>query len=384
MWVDSLIERSRRIPAYAADALLAGLVALVTIIAVVVESQTDDTPLTLYGSVLLGFQLVPVVWRRRRPLPVLAVVGIATLLYGMAELPDPPVMFALLLAIYTVASLLPRSVGITCAVVMMVAGAIGIWFGDASDAADVAVNYFTGTAAWFLGDATRTQRERARRTDDERAREAEDAVNQERMRIARDMHDIVGHHISVIAVQAEAAQEVLAVSPEKAAAAMANVSETARTALDELRRAVGVVKDNVRYDRAHTLDDLELLVERVRQTGRPVTLSMSGEIERRSEMDAIVQLSAYRIAQEALTNVIKHAGSNEATVHLRFTSSDVFLTIIDCGQTPQGRWRRGRGVGMTTMRQRAELVGGFFWHNPTADGFKVLAVLPYKAGGEAQ
>jgi signal transduction histidine kinase len=196
------------------------------------------------------------------------------------------------------------------------------------------------------------------------------------------MHDIIGHHISVIAVQAEAAQEVLASKPEKAATAMANVADTARTALDELRQVVDVVQHKPRYDPTDPtpdLDDLDELVENVRQTGLPVRLDISGTRRQRLDVDTVVQLTVYRIVQEALTNIIKHAGPCEATVDLVLDDNELILTVADNGQGAQVHRRTGKGLGLVGMQRRAEIVGGRFEFSGVQDGgFQVQAHLPYE------
>jgi signal transduction histidine kinase len=160
----------------------------------------------------------------------------------MADLPDPALEFALLLALFTVAAHRDRRVSVPCGLVFCVAAAVALIFGDSSDAADVAVVFFVATTAWVVGDTMRGQRERARWLDERRLDAARRAVADERVRIARDLHDVVAHHVSVMAIQAEAAQEVLAARPDQAQRAMANVADTARTALGELRRLLGVLR----------------------------------------------------------------------------------------------------------------------------------------------
>jgi signal transduction histidine kinase len=373
------LDRCRRWPPVLADAVLAAVVAAVTIVAVVVQSRTDDEPMTAYGVVLLAAQLVPLVWRRRAPVVVAAVVGAAAAAYGLAELPDPPVMFGPLLALYTLAANRPRRVSAPFGVAAAAIAALTIPFGDATDAADVAVAYFSGVTAWVVGDTTRGQRERARWLDERRADAAHQAARDERVRIARDLHDVVAHHVSVIAVQAEAAQEVLASQPERASAAMGHVADTARSALTELRRVLGVLRSDPVLTPQPDLSALDDLVASVREAGLPVTLRWDGDDGDGDcqGIDAVVGLTAYRIVQEALTNVLKHAGPCRAEVVLGLapdgTALDVTVTDDGCGSASPN----GGGQGLVGMRERVAVLGGSFAAGPgEAGGFVVQARLP--------
>jgi signal transduction histidine kinase len=395
MWASSSswVERVRRVPPLVADALLALVVAGVTIVAILVKSSQDDQPLTAYGWLLLAGQLVPLVWRRRYPVTVAAISFACAVLYGMAVLPDPPVMFAPLLAFYTVAANRSRRFSIPFAVVVMTVAAVGIVFGDASDPADVTTGYFTGIMAWVIGDTTRGQRERAAWLDERRSDAARQAARDERVRIARDLHDVVAHHVSVIAVQAEAAQEVLATQPERAGEAMANVADTARTALGELRRVLGVLRTDASLAPQPDLATVDELVASVRGAGVPVTVHTRGQTR---PVDPMVGLTAYRVVQEALTNVLKHAGPCRASVDLAYGDDDLVVTISDDGRSSSSpsarsssssagggaepRANGGGGQGLVGMRERVAVVGGTVEAGPSPDGgFAVRATLPLPA-----
>jgi signal transduction histidine kinase len=388
-----LLDRCRRLPPVVADAALAAIVAGVTVVTVVVESRNDDQPVGLYGAALLAAQFVPLVWRRRAPLEVAVVTGLCGAAYGLAELPDPPVVFAPLLALYTVAAYRPRRISVPFGLVAAAIVALVIPFGDSSDAADVAVSYFSGVTAWVVGDTTRGQRERARWLDERRADAARQAARDERIRIARDLHDVVAHHVSVIAVQAEAAQEVLASQPERASAAMGHVADTARSALTELRRVLGVLRSDAVLTPQPGLSAVDDLVASVRSAGVPVTLRWDGGDEGDGAagpppVDAVVGLTAYRIVQEALTNVLKHAGSCRAEVVVGLAAAgralDVTITDDGCGSdTADGSDgadgdRDGEGgQGLAGMRERVAVLGGQFEAGPgPAGGFTVHARLP--------
>jgi signal transduction histidine kinase len=375
---DRVIARWRRVPPLAVDAALAAVVALVTVISVVVEDSRDDgARLTGYGVALLGLQLVPLVWRRRAPVVVASLSIAGAIAYGMAELPDPAVLFGPSLASYTVAAHRPREVSVPFAVVVMVAAGVATALARDADAADVAVAYFVGITSWVVGDIVRGQREHAALADQRRADEALKAAADERLRIARDLHDVVAHHISVIAVQAEAAQEVLTTRPDRADAAMAAVADTARAALRELRRVLGVLRSEAELAPQPGLAAVGELVTSVRQGGLAVDLRTTGE-ER--PVDGVVGLTAYRVVQESLTNVLRHAAASRAAVDLAFGDHALVVTVSDDGRGSAGGHGgapNGSGQGLVGMRERVAVLGGSFDAGPRPEGgFAVRARLP--------
>jgi signal transduction histidine kinase len=387
-----VVERTARLldrcqlPPTLADTALAAVVGAVTLIAVLVQQEVEDQPLTAGGVALIAVQVVPLVWRRRAPVGVAVVSITAAVIYGIAELPDPPLIFGPLLALYTVAAYRPRSVSLPFAALVMLGAAVGITLGRDADAADIAVGYFSGITAWVIGDTTRGQRERAVWLEERREEAARQAASDERIRIARDLHDIVAHHVSVIAVQAEAAQEVLAARPDRAADAMATVADTARTALTELRRLLGVLRSDGAMSPQPDLATIDELVESVRRTGLPVAVHTTGD-ER--PIDAVVGLTAYRVVQEALTNVLKHAGASRAEVGLDFADDALVVSVVDDGakprRTPNGLGPSdGGGQGLVGMRERVAVLGGSLDAGPgTEGGFAVRARLPLRPDDQA-
>jgi signal transduction histidine kinase len=378
MVADRVLDRWRRTPPLLADALLSAVVATVTVIAIVMEDRDNhDQSMKGWAWALVAVQFVALVGRRRHPVPVLVVVTAAAIAYGMAPLPDPPLMFAALLAFYTVAAHSSRPVSAICAlVIMFLAVPPALVFGDESDAADVAVGYFAGITAWAVGDAMRAQRERASWLEQRRADEAARATAEERARIARELHDVVAHHVSVIAVQAEAAQEVFATRPERAQQAMADVATTARAALVELRRLLTVLRADGGAAPQPDLGSLDALLDSVRRAGLDVTVREHG---RPRPLDAVVGLTAYRIVQESLTNVIKHASAQRAEVDLDFEGEALVVTVSDDGVT-NGSSSGGTGQGLVGMRERVAVLGGSLDAGPRATGgFAVRARLPLGA-----
>ncbi len=254
-------------------------------------------------------------------------------------------------------------------------GAIGLAVSRDADAADVAVNYFVFVTAWVAGDTVRSQRERVALVDAQREEEARRAVADERVRIARDLHDVVAHHLSVIVVQAEAAQEVLATRPDRAGDAMGTVADTARTALGELRLVVGVLRSDGGRAPQPDLDAVDDLVASVRQAGLEVAVRTEGEPR---VVGGVVGVAAYRVVQEALTNVLRHAAAGQAEVALAYGDDALVVTVSDDGRG--GRMPdpdRPGGHGLAGMRERVTVLGGSLDAGPRAEGgFAVRARLP--------
>jgi signal transduction histidine kinase len=379
--VDRVVTRLRSVPPLVADALLAVVVAAVTLIAIVIEDRDNNAEsVTTLGWVLLIIEFVPLVWRRRWPVAALVITGAASLAYGIASLPDPPLMFAALLTSYTVAAHSSRKVAITCALItVFVVAPIALVFSDEVDAADIAVNYFAGITAYAVGGAMRSERERAAWLEERRVGAEQRAAAEERTRIARELHDVVAHHVSVIAVQAEAAQEVLAKKPERAQQAMADVAETARRALAELRRLLTVLRSDGGAAPQPDLEALDDLVDSVRRAGLDVTVHEQGAPRR---LDAAVGLTAYRVVQESLTNVIKHAAARRAEVQLTYDDSSLTVIVSDDGAgVSSARVRReGQGQGLVGMRERVAVLGGSLEAGPApSGGFAVRARIPLDA-----
>ena len=356
-----------------ADSLLVVLLAAVTFISLVVNAeQCGCGPLTAGPAAVLGLQLVPLVWRRRWPLATWAVTSLAAGAYGWSDWPDPPLFFGPIVALYTVANYCRRRTAIAVGMATAVVTAALVLL--AGDLADLAFTGLTFTTAWVLGDAARVRRDQA-------ADAAGEAAAAERVRIARELHDVVAHHVSVIAIQAEAAQEVLAAQPARAAQAMAAVSSTARQALDELRRLLVVLRDPAESGSpgaprgpSPDLGALEDLVGSVRAAGLPVDVVVEGE---RRPLPAGVGLSAYRILQESLTNVLRHAGATQASVTVRYGEQELVVRVRDDGNGNGNEAPGGSGHGIAGMRERVAMLGGDLRAGRgDGGGFEVEARLP--------
>lgn len=406
--VDALLDRWRRLPPLVADVALAAVVGAVTVVSIVVDDANDsERQVTWWGWGLQAVQFAALVWRRRAPAVTAVVVGVAALTYGVANQPDPTIIFALAVAVYTVAALGSRRMSLPFAVAITVAGLVAFAIDRQTDAADVAVNYVVGITSWVVGDSMRAQRERARWLADRQRAEAERAASDERVRIARDLHDIVAHHLSVVVVQTEAAQEVLAADPSRAEAAMATVGDTARTALAELRQALGALRGDAGRAPQAGLDGLDDLVASVRATGLAVELRSGGgnagpgpglgtaargaasgddgpsglPNTPAGVVGGVVGATAYRVVQEALTNVLRHADARRACVEVDVEAGALVVRVSDDGRGddrsgPPSSDGQG-GQGLVGMRERVTALGGELAAGPgPGGGFVVRAVLP--------
>jgi len=289
-----------------------------------------------------------------------------------------------LVAVYTLATLEPRRRALAAALVAALGLALarGLLqhkgWSDGRTAAEPAL----AVAALFLGWAVSGWRayiaaieERAARAEASREEEMRHRLDAERLRIARELHDVVAHTIATINVQAGVAAHVIDRQPEAAAHALATIKETSREALRELRNIVGVLRaageDDPRGP-APGLAQLDALIATAGQAGLPVRLEITGE---QRPLPATVETAAYRIVQESLTNVMRHAGRASAAVKLDYELRDLAIEVSDNGRGIPGA--TGGGHGIAGMRERASALRGELEAAPRADGgFRVRARLP--------
>ena len=382
-----------------ADALLAGLLAAFSLVALVYANGDCDGACRPGGTAATGLilaQTLPLAWRRRHPLAVSLVTCLATAGYGLAPYPDlaMPVPVGGLVGMYSVAAWGSRRAalvagGVAAAVVAVV---MSLPRTDA-DLVDAAFASLGLAGAWVLGDRARVQRalaaelsDRAVRLEREREGEARRAVASERARIARELHDVVAHHVSMMVVQAEAGQQAEERDPARAAGVFEAIAATGRQALVEMRRLLGVLRGDGQAPSLAPqpgLDQVPSLVEQVGRAGLGVELVVEGE---KAPLPAGVELSAYRIVQEALTNAVRHAGPGRARVLVRYGERDLELTVRDEGgggaAAPAGGPPTRSGQGLVGMRERVSLFGGELHAGPGPDGgFTVAARLPLGAPG---
>jgi signal transduction histidine kinase len=238
-----------------------------------------------------------------------------------------------------------------------------------------------GCGAWFAGFAigyrsrqTQVLRERAKRLEHERAVEASRAVVEERARIARELHDVIAHSVSVMVVQTAGVRRLLAPTQEREREALETVEQTGRQALADMRRLLGVLRraeDRPELAPQPGLSGIRELLDQVRSAGLPVDLEVQGEPR---ELPAGIDLAAFRIVQEALTNTLTHAGPAQAHVRVRYDQGELELSVTNDG-TSEANGDEG-GYGLVGMRERVALYGGKLEAGPVDGGYRVSARLP--------
>ena len=404
--------------------LIDSIPALILLLIGVAALFASNTPGVLRKSLaapLIVAAIVPLVFRRRWPRGTFAVAAVAGFLsfFSLAPAFNAADM-AYLIYLYTVAAYCQRrwsipAMGLTYVGALIQFGLLHLYddpsesCGQISEPArqtrcyqgDVALatghfNWVTFTfcaifiaglvgLAWVAGDSMRYRRayyvrleDRAQRLERERDAQAQIAAAAERARIARELHDVVAHNVSVMVVQADGATYALDQDPEAARKALLAISQTGRTALTEMRRMLGVLRsadDAGTYAPQPGIEQLGDLLEQVRSTGLPVSLKVEG-VPR--EMPTGLALAVYRIVQESLTNTRKHGGSQvRASVALIYTDDCLVLRVVDNGRGAEAPGD-GMGHGLVGMRERVSVFGGTLVTGPHASGgYAVEAILPF-------
>jgi signal transduction histidine kinase len=343
-------------------------------------NQPDRRPLDAlaYGLILLASAVL--LARRRHPVAVLAVTVAVTVAYLALGYPYGPIFLTMWIAVYTLAAASDRRLpavfaAVAAALVVIVATDIALTDREALRGelpGIVAVWAVQLLAPLWLGWAVRVRREHA-------AEEVRRRVDEERLRLARELHDVVAHTIAVVNFQAGVAVHVLDRRPQQARAALLAIKQASSEALQELRATLGVLRQLGEQGGSRAplpgLAQLDALVARAAEAGRPVAVVVEGE---RVELPLAVDLAAYRIVQEALTNVARHAGPARATVRLTFGAGEVVVEVTDDGRgAAVGAHPDGGGHGIAGMRERAVALGGELVAGPRPEGgFNVRARLP--------
>jgi signal transduction histidine kinase len=377
---------------FVVDVLFAALVGVLAMIghltAEVTGSQRDPD---VYGVLLVVGQTCSFVFRRRAPLRSLVAVVALTMVFWVADYPSNFEVFSLLSVYAATAHGGPdrRRVWIvagTVVALLTTVGFLGVIYPDEDlpPAAVFAIAAIHLTAA-AVGEVVHDRRrrmalleERAVRAEAERELLAREAVLAERGRIARDLHDIVAHAMSMMVVQAGAAERVVDAQPDRARQALGDIQSTGRAALGEMRRMVGVLRDGADPELAPqpTMDDLGTVVQHCNEAGVPTELVVDGEPIRRTPG---IEMTGYRVVQEALTNVVKHAGRPaHAAVRITHRPDHVGLEVVDDGRgTTIDLLATSTGHGLVGMRERVEMYQGSFHAGPRpGGGFRVAATIP--------
>ena len=369
------------------DAGLATALAAVNVVSVL-PYRSQLHPLWL-ALVLLAGQALPLAWRRSVPVGAGFVVGAARISYdkigfGFAPLPLGPAI-----AIYTVFD--RRGPTLRIATAILVAVGIGVSLdgpghSEPYDAIFQTLIFATAMAAGLLSRAKRLSlhdaESRAERAEAELDEEVARAAAAERTRIARELHDVVAHHVSLMAVQAEAAASLLPAQPERARQSIDVIGNTARQALTELRRLLGVLRGPADHRQPETspaasLTDLPDVLLKVREAGLSVDFEVAGTP---AGLAPGIELTALRIVQEALTNTLRHADGAHAHVTLAYESGYVTVSIADSGpRHDRPPASSGTGFGLAGIAERVASCGGSLTVGPSpADGFAVTARLPVR------
>ncbi|MFF3314141.1 sensor histidine kinase [Streptomyces sp. NPDC003035] len=364
-----------KVPAGVGDWVIAVGVAA-TLLVTGVSGHPSGTGLDLLGLSLLAAGGLALAARRRAPVPVLVVTGLCAVGYQAAGL-DVPVV-AYLFAVYAAVRAGHRTVTVVASVAMLAALPLaalasglhdtGEAFAQARGALELAWLIAAGAAGEALRQAERRADE-AERTREETARRRAD---EERLHIARELHDSLTHQISVVKVQAEAAVHVARKRGEEVPQALLAIQEAAREATRELRATLEALRDDDTTP-PHGLDHIPELVERARTTGLEATLTIAG---RPHDVPAAVDRTAYRIVQESLTNIARHAAATTASVHIDYRPDVLAVQVDDDGTATAGS-APTPGVGLLGMRERVTALGGRLRAEPRDDrGFTVRAELP--------
>jgi signal transduction histidine kinase len=363
------VEAIRALPPLVVDAVIALACYLATIASPIVDGQ--DTP---YMFLFAALGSLPLIWRRRWPVLTTFITGGATVVLALGDfLHEVP--YGQLVATYTFASLASprwRAIGIAATTV-----GVAVSLTPKSNLLPVGATVILFVAAYALGAIARSRRELIATLEARAQRLAADyaeAASRERERIARDMHDIIAHSVSLIVVQAEAGPVVVRSDPDRAVSVFDAIADAGRDALAQLRRTLGVLRSGGASRTPQPgLDALGALVAQARGAGLAATLAESGT---RRPIAPDTAIAAYRVVQESLTNVVKHAHAGTVEVRLRWGDT-LELEVRDDGRGGNGRVPSG-GHGLIGMRERVAACGGTLTTGPATDGpgFRVAATLP--------
>ncbi|MEV4562243.1 sensor histidine kinase [Nonomuraea sp. NPDC049419] len=370
----------RRIDTRVIDTALAVLLAVACYASATQFSAPGWPPFDALALLLIGLGNLPLVWRSRAPVVVLVVTWFIWSVYLLLGYP-PMATWASLVALYTVAARRPVKVSALClaavALLVLVGGLLLVTAVAAlGQVLAVVVMWAFGVDRYQLSVLSAQLRY-------EQEDRAQRAVTEERVRIARELHDIVAHHMSVVSVQAGLARYVFTSDPAVARTALDTIATSSFEAQEEMRRLLIVLRTNGEdpaYAPAPGLADLNELAERVRAAGVPVEVSVKG-VPRPVGPGA--DQCVYRVVQESLTNVIKHAGPAKVVIVLTYTAARLVVRVIDDGVGPSARKRENTAAhGLLGMRERARLYGGAVITGPRPQGgFEVVLTLPLPSAG---
>ncbi|MFD5190386.1 sensor histidine kinase [Streptomyces sp. NPDC058357] len=376
----------------AADAAGAAMLFVLAVVAASVDPHRHQVLLRWPPVLVAAIGCAALVWRRRHPFGVLAVTvvcGVAFQLLGVRE--SPLVVSPVLVSVYNVAVRTDRRTAWVSAAVSaaLLVSAAAVFTPQSWLEPDTAATLAWTALPAAVGDGVRSRRayvvaveERAEHAEHTREQEARQRVAAERVRIARELHDIVAHHIALINAQAGVAVHLVDQRPEQILTALEDIRDTSRSALDELRVTVGLLRQSddpvAPRDPMPGLAQVPALLASFERAGLSVSHTRHGTTE---PLEPAVDLAAYRIVQESLTNVRKHAGADHARLCLHYHRERLTITVEDDGSAGPRRPHPGAGHGLIGMRERAATIGGRLHAGPRPEGgFSVTAELPLRPG----
>lgn len=354
---------------------------------------TDDRAVDVFAITLVVIPALLTIFRRTRPIPALAVATVLGMLYWILDYTGAGAFIAIAALLYSsavYASARRRSTQVLIVfTIVLLAVLIAGYLAPSEEEVSLGVivfNLVLFQLTWLAGDAVRNRRAQMERlqiqmerSEDERKLATERAVEDERNRIARELHDIVAHAMSVIVVQAEGARRLVGKDDDRVTAALAAIEETGRSNLNDIRGIVGLLRtDGTEYAPAPDLSKLDGLVDQCSEAGLHVSLDVRGN---QRPLPPMVELSGYRIVQESLTNTLKHAGpAAKASVLIDYLDDSLDIAITDNGRGAAAQPPSTPGHGLLGIRERVEAFGGQIRSGPqVGGGFAVEARIPLGA-----
>jgi signal transduction histidine kinase len=373
----SLLERFRQMPPWRFDLMLTTPFVVTALFTTRKPGPVPEAPDAL-GIVLILAATAPFLFRRLAPLPVLVVSLSATAALFVDGYDTGAQPFLIAVGVYTVGAYRPLREVVAAAIFQNAVLVLML----VADSPHFAVPEFVTSvpvyiATILVGWSMQSRRLRSEALEREQGEAALRAAADERLRIAQELHDVIGHSLGVIAVQAGAGMLVIDSDPEEAKRAFEHISRTSRTSLAEIRRLLGLVRSGdgpIGYAPTPGLADLPRLADEVIAAGVAVELTVAPDT---TGLPPGVELAAYRIVQEALTNVVRHAHAQHARVQLGVDRGRLCIVVTDDGAGSNGPPGRPTGHGLVGMRERVAVYGGALEVGPAPGGFRVAAILPY-------
>ena len=362
-----MLARLRSLPAARVDLALAALVGLAGVIEASLVPLHGSRALAV-GSVLV--QAAGLTFRRHRPLLAAAVVLLAftgAVRLGLDSADVLVWLLAILIAMYTLGGQASGRVALAGLALGVVLVAAGVSASASANVTDYALGLVIVGVPWAVGRVIRERGAQITRLETDQEERARRAVADERGRIARELHDVVAHSMGVMVVQAQAAERILAADPARSREALRQIQVTGREGLEEMHRLVGILRESstTGIEPQGSLRHLDTLLEQLGSAGLSVEASVQGDV---TTLPPGVDLAAYRIVQEALTNTLKHAPGATARVHLECSQRELRIAVEDQGGSASNGSAAGSGNGLIGMRERALLYGGELAAGPREGG----------------